>query len=447
MICLAVAALPACLDAPLAIPAAARETGPASAQSKQFGELFDAVVKTTSDNFYNRDILRRSDWDQRAKTMRSSVVNAKNLPDAVGRINDLLGELKTSHTALYTPDQHQFYTLLDIVGLKSDPTEFTQRTFWADTIHYAGIGIFTAPRDGRHFVDGVMEGSPAARAGVLFGDEIVSVDGTPYRPMASFRGKIGQLAKIEIRRTAGAPTQTVEALVVPIRPAAAFTAATAASTRLIKRDGRLIGYVHAWSVHSPEGLTSALGKLPDLVAKATNKARSEVDALILDMRGRVGGQINVAENYLDLINTPAKPYWGKTEYTSRNRTSGNPHRDGEPANPSFRGRTVMLIDGNTRSAGEMVALGFKKAGLGLLVGTRTAGAVSGGAAFLMPGDNLLYVATSGLAFDGAPIEGRGVAPDVIAERPVPYAAGADPVLDRGLSIAARLPASSTATTQ
>jgi carboxyl-terminal processing protease len=42
---------------------------------------------------------------------------------------------------------------------------------------------------------------------------------------------------------------------------------------------------------------------------------------------------------------------------------------------------------------------------------------------------LLYLAVSGLEIDGHRLEGTGVEPDYRIERPLPYAQGADPVLD------------------
>ena len=47
----------------------------------------------------------------------------------------------------------------------------------------------------------------------------------------------------------------------------------------------------------------------------------------------------------------------------------------------------------------------------------------------MPGGNLLYLAVSGLEIDGEVLEGPGVAPDIEVARPIPFSAGADPVLD------------------
>jgi carboxyl-terminal processing protease len=57
----------------------------------------------------------------------------------------------------------------------------------------------------------------------------------------------------------------------------------------------------------------------------------------------------------------------------------------------------------------------------------------------MPADCLLHVAVSGLMVDGDVIEGRGVAPDISVQRPLPYSGGADPVLNAALAELARRP--------
>ena len=69
-----------------------------------------------------------------------------------------------------------------------------------------------------------------------------------------------------------------------------------------------------------------------------------------------------------------------------------------------------------------------------MIGTPTAGAGSSGALFVMPGDLLLYVAVARHEHDGQRLEGVGVSPDHRVERPLPYAAGADPVLDAAVEL-------------
>jgi carboxyl-terminal processing protease len=96
---------------------------------------------------------------------------------------------------------------------------------------------------------------------------------------------------------------------------------------------------------------------------------------------------------------------------------------------ALRGRTVVLIDHHTRSTAELFVHSYKRERQGPLIGTRTAGAVSAAAAYLMPGGDLLYLAVTGLEIDGEILEGPGVVPDLEVARPLPYANGADPVLD------------------
>ena len=158
--------------------------------------LFDAVVETYAKNFWDKERLAAIGWEQRAAEVRQSVVDAPSLEEAARRINALLGELKTSHTGLLTPDDVDYYILLAVFSAPRHASERSTSGSGARACTYAGIGIFSVRIDGRDFVDAVLEGSPAERAGLKVGDEIVSVDGAPYHPIRSFRGKVGQ----EVRR-------------------------------------------------------------------------------------------------------------------------------------------------------------------------------------------------------------------------------------------------------
>ncbi len=401
--------------------AAAQEASPpgqaeAARQARQqaHGALFDAVVEAIDKSFWDRARLAETGWLQQAPAIRPDVADAESLQDAAVRINAFLGKLRMSHTVLLTGDDVEYYILKNVFG---------------GSARFAGIGMFSVRIDGRDFVDGVLEGFPADRAGLKVGNEIVSVDGAPYHPIRSFRGKVGRHAAVAIRRAEGDAPETLSAEVMSIEPLEAFAAAMRSSARVIERDGRRIGYVHVWASTSgmEDALTDALARLGLSRPRQRQTPRelpAPVDALIVDMRGKIGGNSGVAARYLELID-PRGPNIGSR--------GPNAARWGR----SVRGRNAVLIDHRTRSTGELFVHAYKRERQGPLIGTRTAGAVSAGWAVPMPGDALLHVATTGLEVDGEILEGIGVAPDIEVTRPVAYANGGDPVLDAAVDTLAR----------
>jgi carboxyl-terminal processing protease len=423
---------------PLSAQEAARaqrqaERAPAAAE---LGKLFDAVVEKTAKHFWDREKLAALGWEQRASEVRQSVVGAPSLEEAARRINALLGELKTSHTGLWTPDDVEYYILLSVFGGAGMPQQEFDDRFWGAGVTYAGIGHFSVRIGGRDFVDAALEGSPAARAQLKVGDEIVAVDGAPYHPIRSFRGKVGHRADVTIRRTRDGPPETLSIPVMSIAPLHAFREATRASTRVIERDGRRIGYVHIWASvggESLDALNDALASLgvnqppPSRPSKGAGKRDlpAPIDGLVIDMRGKIGGTGSNAARYLDALD-PRGPL-------VRSRNKGASDR----AQTAVRGRTAVLIDHHTRSTAELFVHAYKRERQGPLIGTRTAGAVSAASAYAMPGGSLLYLAVSGLEIDREVLEGPGVAPDIEVARPVPYSQGADPALEAAVEFLAR----------
>jgi C-terminal processing protease CtpA/Prc len=68
-----------------------------------------------------------------------------------------------------------------------------------------------------------------------------------------------------------------------------------------------------------------------------------------------------------------------------------------------------------------------------LVGSRTAGALLAGRAYVLPDDSLLEIAVSDAVIgDDVRLEGVGVQPDVPVEFSLPYAAGKDPQRDAAI---------------
>ena len=149
----------------------------------------------------------------------------------------------------------------------------------------------------------------------------------------------------------------------------------------------------------------------------TSEPLKSADGLVLDMRGRWGG---APANAADLFVGDAPI----VELTDRD---GDVHL----AHARWPKPLVGIIDVGSRSGMEILAHGLKRAGVPL-VGTRTAGAVVAGRAFLLPDDSLLEVAVLDVHVDGQRLEGAGVLPDIEVPQAIPYLAGADPQLDRAV---------------
>ena len=82
---------------------------------------------------------------------------------------------------------------------------------------------------------------PADKAGLLLGDELVSADGAPLEPVASFRNKAGKAVALKVRRKADGPLIDVAVEPKQIEPAETFEDALKNSARIIEANGRRIG--------------------------------------------------------------------------------------------------------------------------------------------------------------------------------------------------------------
>jgi carboxyl-terminal processing protease len=96
---------------------------------------------------------------------------------------------------------------------------------------------------------------------------------------------------------------------------------------------------------------------------------------------------------------------------------------------------VVLIDGRTRSAKEVLAYYFKRYRIADLVGERTEGAVLG-AAFSRLGDNsvLMYPVKEVSVLGHVNLEGIGVEPHYEVNQPFEYARGIDYITAKGVEV-------------
>ena len=272
---------------------------------------------------------------------------------------------------------------------------------------FGGLGIEVTMENGVIKVVSPIDGTPAQRAGLLPGDYITHLDGVPIRGMtlseavAVMRGPVDTSILLTVVRE-GAPAP----FDVPI----VRDTITIRSVRS-ERHGDIV-YIR---------LTTFREDVADRIREAISELRAEIGeenliGHILDLRNNPGGlldeAVTVADIFLDhgeIVSTR-----GKTVGTERFNATAGDFVKGEPL--------VVLINGGSASASEIVAAALQDHRRASILGTRSFG--KGSVQTLIPlgeGEEegalrlttALYYAPS-----GDTIQARGVEPDIEIEQPV-----------------------------
>lgn len=296
--------------------------------------------------------------------------------------------------------------------------EGNKKFFPDGKIEYTEIGIFIKDINGKTFITAILDGSPAAKAGLKVGDQVLAIDDRKYEPIQSFVDKADKKVEISIQQTPD-PKNLKKITVIPkkLNPNTVFLDAMRTSIEIIKRDGRKIGYVHIWSYAGEQYQQLleeeiAFGKL------------KEADSLILDLRDGWGG---ASPNYLNI-------------FTEKVPIMTQVRRDGTRTTLDYQWRkpVVMLVNNGTRSGKEILAYGLKQYKIGTVIGTKTAGAVVGGRPFLLQDGNLLYLAVVDVFVNGERLEGKGVTPDIEVPFELEYAQGKDPQKEKAVEVLVKM---------
>ncbi len=221
-----------------------------------------------------------------------------------------------------------------------DRRDFTEMQDEQSSKFY-GIGVTINQRNGRIYVISVSKGMPAERAGLLYGDAIVSVNGhsakdwTQSDALKYVRGEKGTPVDITVERAGVANPITVRIM----RDEVPFPSVR--NVFMIRSETGYIGLTGGFNQETTEELQSAIDQLK----------RQGMTSLILDLRRNPGGllkqAVQVAETFL--------PH-GLEIVSVRGRESKQQKQvyRSENATPETM-PLVILINGETASASEIVA--------------------------------------------------------------------------------------------
>lgn len=262
---------------------------------------------------------------------------------------------------------------------------------------YGGIGVEVEMHKGTFTVVSPIPGSPGDRAGIVLGDQIVSIDGRPLTQATTMdavvnrlRGKPRTHVRVELVRPANGRHLNLDLVREVIK------VVSVRSTRLL--DGST-GYIQIteFSDHTGEQFIDALNSL----------LKKGVDSLVIDLRNNPGG-------LLDAAVAVAEPFFKKDDlivYTQGRSADDRESYLSETEGPPLAIPVAILINDETASAAEIVAGSLKDVGRAVIVGERSYGKGSVQSIFkLKNGEGLRLTTAHYFTPSGVMIHGKGVSP-------------------------------------
>jgi carboxyl-terminal processing protease len=257
---------------------------------------------------------------------------------------------------------------------------------------YGGVGLWLQREGIVLEASRVLQGGPAQLAGIHVGDHIGEINGvptiglTPGEAAAALRGRPGTTVQVALIRGNALRTVTLTRVVVP--------ASGVTSDLVTANVGRIV---------VPVFVRGTGREVRDAAADLRERGAS---GLVLDLRGNPGGLLSEA------VETASAFLNGGDVVTYTRRDERPQHLDavghGDATTP-----LVVLVDGSTASAAEVVAGALQDRGRAVVVGTRTFGKGTVQEPHRLPdGSSLALTVARYTLPSGRSVEGVGIEPDI-----------------------------------
>jgi carboxyl-terminal processing protease len=324
-------------------------------------------------------------------------------------IEAAMQEVEKSYVVPVKPEQLTTGALKGMLGRLDPHSDYLEEREYGELMattsgQFGGVGIEISVEDGVPQVIAAIDGTPAAGAGIEPGDRIIKADGQPTVGMdieevvQRLRGVPGTRVVLTIARANRAPFE------VPIQRAVIHVESVKSA---LKPDR--IGYVRisTFDDNTPVELRNA-------VVRMRQQAGGNLAGFVLDLRNDAGGlldsAIDVAGYFLDsgvVVSTRGRD-------PDENRVfNAAPHGD------ILRGvPVVVLINGASASASEIVAGALQDNHRATIMGTRSFGKGSVQSIIPLDGHGALRLTTA-LYYtpSGGSIQGSGITPDIVVTLP------------------------------
>ena len=279
---------------------------------------------------------------------------------------------------------------------------------------FGGVGIVLGVKEKQLTVVAPIEGTPAEAAGIQSGDLIMKIDNQDTKDMAldeavgKIRGKEGSTVTLTIRRASQEPQE--------YKLTRATIVLKSVSGKMLENG---IGYIRLSMFSETTG--------NDFLVKMNELTGQGMKSLILDLRNNPGGLIGESVKVASLL-VPKGPIVSVIGKDGTRETS-------ESQLEKSTMPLVVLINGGSASASEIVAGAIQDTGAGKLIGVKTFG--KGSVQRIIPLDKdsavKITIAEYHTPKDRS-IHGKGIEPDILVEMPKDKEAKEDPQLDKAIEV-------------
>lgn len=304
----------------------------------------------------------------------------------VGALRGMVEALGDRYSTFFTPEEYRSF----VEGF--EPT-------------FSGIGVTVeiSQKTGLLTVVSPIKGSPGAKAGLRSGDAIIQVDGKDITGMslneavALIKGPKGTQVRLLVKRE-GEPELlefviTRDTITVPVL-----------DYRMIDAEAG-IGYIQLQEFSKKGASGQVKEALDDL-------RRQGMKRLIFDVRQNPGGLLDEVVEIASFFVPTGEPVVHIVERGKEPRAISAKQAE------KWTGPLVVLIDGGSASASEILAGAVKDSGVGTLIGEKTFGKGSVQTFWrLQDGSGIKLTTAKYLTAGGNSIDGQGVEPDIVVPNP------------------------------
>ncbi len=349
--------------------------------------------------------------DKLELSVAGKVAETQNLDDPTAAADwaiasaDLLAAARKASPKLATTDGDAIYSAifagytgeLDPYSRYVNPTAAKDVRAYRDG--FGGIGVTIAVADGKVRIESVTHYTPAERRGLMKDDLILAIDGEPIAELTQkqvverVRGPIDSWVKLSIARPGRAAPFDVDIqreLVVP-------------ESVTYRREGNIV-YLHILGVNA---------ETSDSVRRKIENAKAEIGeagiaGYILDLRGNPGGLVDEVVSLANLFLDE-----GRIVSINGRHSDSNDYFEASAGDIAQGKPIVVLVNGESASAAEILAAALQDNGRAVLVGSNSFGKGSVQRIFTMPNAGELDLTWARFhAPSGYTLHGLGVLPSI-----------------------------------